>query len=50
MYCLNANVNLMVQNVIQIKNGVKNCIHVSVQKSSETSCVSKRLCLESQYL
>ena len=50
MYCLNANVNLMVQNVIQIKNGIKNCVHVNVQKSNETSCVSKRLCLESQYL
>ena len=50
MYCVNANVNLMVQNVIQIKKGVKNCVHVSVQKSNETSCVSKKLCLESRYL
>ena len=44
IYHVNVNVNLMVENVTQIKNGIK--INVSLsEKSKNTLCVQKKLYL-----
>ena len=43
------NVNMMIENVIEIKSGIMVNVGVSV-KSPKTSCVLKRLYLESCYM
>ena len=49
IYHVNVNVNLMVENVTQIKNGIK--INVSLsEKPKNTLCVQKKLYLWSWYM
>ena len=49
MHHANVNANLMIENVVQIKNGITINVGVSV-KSERASFVQKRLYLESCYM
>ena len=49
VYHENENVNLMIENVIQVKSAITINVDVSV-KLRKTSCVQKRLYLESHYM
>ena len=49
VYHANENVNLMIENVIQVKSAITINVDVSV-KLRKTSCVQKRLYLESHYM
>ena len=47
LFNVNADVNLMVDNVIQNKNGIMIRVNVNVEKPNKTSVIRRRLYLKS---